>query len=40
MREFHFFTSADSKEKPPFNITVTWKSTEYEIKHTKDDILP
>lgn len=38
VRQFHFYTSVDSKGKPPFNITVTWKSTEYEIKRTKDDV--
>lgn len=38
MREFHFYTNPESKEPPHGPVTHTWDYTEYEIKHTKDDV--
>ena len=38
MREFHFYTSPESKEPPHGPVTHTWDYTEYEINHTKDNV--
>ena len=38
MREFHFYTNPESKELPQGPVTHTWDYTEYEIKHTKDNV--
>lgn len=38
MREFHFYTNPESKEPPQRPVAHTWDYTEYEIKHTKDNV--
>lgn len=38
MREFHFYTSPYSKGPPYEAVTHTWDRSEYEIKHTKENV--